>query len=346
MEEEYDKKLLCHRQSSNGHPVSSQNKDTRSDLERIFAHGGFFNEIKVSLPDIGGTTQMRIIRPYLLSEELCPPACEAPLESLQPIFLNQVIQDQLSYLFYAVASYPWLAFTKPDYNRYLCAAVEDTQGSVDCIILQCIDHSLTAEEMLPEGLVLAIKEPYYVTFPDGQHGIQVDHPSDLIELDISNDLYPAQWKDELLAQYPNGASQLKAEGNRAVGKKEFMRATRLYNMAVSLCAPTEDVLKRDVLRNRALANLSLGRFQQALADAIVSMDPSAEDTDEHQALLQYKAQCHAGWASYGLERFEEAARYFAAASKLPLTQSTEAASGGLQRAMKRVKEEKTGIYEF
>ncbi|KAK8063277.1 hypothetical protein PG996_007929 [Apiospora saccharicola] len=117
-------------------------------------------------------------------------------------------------------------------------------------------------------------------------------------------------------------------------------------MAASLCTPAEDVLRRDVLRNRALTNLSLGRFPQALADAMSSIDSSTEDMDERQALLQYKAQCRAGSALYGLGRYEEAARQFATASKLPLAQSTEAADGGLRRSVKRIKEERTGEYDF
>ncbi|KAK7934654.1 SET domain-containing protein [Apiospora marii] len=290
MESEHETRLLLLQQSTDEHPASNQNTMSRSDLERVFAHGGFFEEMKDTFHKIDGTTEENIIRPYLI--------------------------------------------------------IEDTRGGVDCIILQCRNHSLTAEEILPEGIVLAVKEPYYLSFPGGQHGIQVDHPSDLIELDISSDLYPTEWKDEVLAQYPKGPSQLKSEGNKAVGKKEFMRAARLYTMAASLCTLAEDALKRDILRNRAVTNLSLGRFQQALSDAIASIDPSTEDMDDHHALLQYKAQCRAGWALYGLGRFEEAARHFADASKLPITQSTEAAFGGLQRAMKRVKEEKTGIYDF
>ncbi|KAK8112542.1 hypothetical protein PG984_013068 [Apiospora sp. TS-2023a] len=323
-------------------PAGSQNNKSRSDLDRIFAQGGLFNEVEAPVAHSSGKTTMGIIRPYLISEKLCPPACEAALESLRPIFLNQLVHDKVERGYMLVVR----TFTRPDSDRHLCAAVEDTQGGVDCIILQCRDHSLKAEETLPKGIVFAIKEPYYVAFPDLQHGIQVDHPSDLIELDISNDLYPAQWKDEVLAQYQAGASQLKAAGNRAVGKKEFMRATRLYNMAASLCTPTEEVLRRDVLRNRALTNLSLGRLPQALADAMASIDSSTEDLDERQALLQYKAQCRAGSALYGLGRYEEAARQFATASKLPLAQSTEAADGGLRRAMKRIKEEKTGEYDF
>lgn len=238
------------------------------------------------------------------------------------------------------------SFTNPNSDRYLCTAVEDTQGGVDCLILHCRDPLLTAEETLPNGVVLAIKEPYYVTFPDLQHGIQVDHPSDLIELDISSDLYPAQWKDEVLDRYPQGASQLKVEGNRAVGNREFMRATRLYNMAAYLCTPAEDVLRHDVMRNRALTNLSLGRFPQALADAIAAVDPPTEDTNEENPLLQYKAQCRAASALYGLGRFEEAARYFTDACKLPLSHPTDAASSGLKRATNRMKEEKNGEYDF
>ncbi|KAK7995810.1 TPR domain protein [Apiospora marii] len=342
METEHETRLLLLQQSTDEHPASNQNTMSRSDLERVFAHGGFFEEMKDTFHKIDGTTEENIIRPYLISEKLCPPACEAPLASLRPILLNQLVINKVGRGLMIVVR----TFTKPDSNRYLCAAVEDTRGGVDCIILQCRDHSLTAEEILPEGIVLAVKEPYYLSFPGGQHGIQVDHPSDLIELDISSDLYPTEWKDEVLAQYPKGPSQLKSEGNKAVGKKEFMRAARLYTMAASLCTLAEDALKRDILRNRAVANLSLGRFQQALSDAIASIDPSTEDMDDHHALLQYKAQCRAGWALYGLGRFEEAARHFADASKLPITQSTEAAFGGLQRAMKRVKEEKTGTYDF
>lgn len=95
-------------------------------------------------------------------------------------------------------------FTNPNYNCYLCTAVEDTQGAVDCIILQNRDHDLTAEETLPKGIVMAIKEPHYVVFMDGQRGILVNHPSNLIELDISSNLYPAQWRERITCLLPKG----------------------------------------------------------------------------------------------------------------------------------------------
>ncbi|KAK7995557.1 hypothetical protein PG990_014330 [Apiospora arundinis] len=318
---------------------SKSHQNSRSELEKNFARGDVFQTMKYRI--LAVASEESIVWPCMLYHDVCPPACQATLDSLQPLSLDQLLINKVATGSVIVVR----TFTNPNYNCYLCTAVEDTQGAVDCIILQNRDHDLTAEETLPKGIVMAIKEPHYVVFMGGQRGILINHPSNLIELDISSNLYPTQWREELLACYPKGAVQLKEEGNNAVNKKQFMSAARLYSMAVSVCTATEDALKRDVFRNRALAHLSLGRFEQALSDALASVHPSdAEKLDETRTLHQFKAYYRAGLASYQLGRFEVAMRHFVKA--LSFKQSEEAASSKLQLAMKRVKEERTGTYDF
>ncbi|KAK8062224.1 hypothetical protein PG997_014321 [Apiospora hydei] len=238
-------------------------------------------------------------------------------------------------------------FTDPNFDKYLCAAVEDIRGVVDCIILQNRDITLTPEENLPKGAVFAVKEPFYVTFPGGQHGILVEHPSNLIELDISDDIYPARWRRELLAQYPNGARQIQAEGSRACREKKFAEAIRLWEMAVSLCTPAEKSMERGMIRNLALANLSLGRFQQAIADARAALpDTNAtdEEFDERQKVLDSKAMFRAGMAWYGLRRFAAAIRWLDEA--LLLDPEAANISRGRDLALQRLRERDEGAYDF
>ncbi|KAK8030115.1 hypothetical protein PG993_011406 [Apiospora rasikravindrae] len=332
--------LVNHIELCSGTPSKSR-LISRPWLEDQFSKGDIFG--LMTAPITSGSDEERILRPSWLQQMAYFGPCETKLENLRQVSLNQLKVNRPVLESMIVIR----TFTDPNFDRYLCAAVEDIKGVVDCIVLQNRDISLTPEEILPKGIVFAVKEPFYFTFPGGQHGILVEHPSNLFELDISDNLYPARWRREVIAQYPNGARQLQAEGNRAFVEKKFADAIRLWEIAISLCTPNEKSWERTILRNLALANLSLGRFQQALVDARAALpdtDAMEDEFDEKEKTLHSSAMFRAGLALYGLRQFRAALARFEQA--LSLNPQTPLFSRGRDRASQRIRERDEAAYDF
>lgn len=96
-------------------------------------------------------------------------------------------------------------------------------------------RDVPAEEFIPDGAVLAIKEPYahidFVHPPNTPEDtkialfcvIRVDHPTDLIVLSTSDDLIPSQWCTDTIAET---AMSWKAKGNLAFAESHFLQAHR------------------------------------------------------------------------------------------------------------------------
>jgi hypothetical protein len=74
------------------------------------------------------------------------------------------------------------SITPPDRMTAVMAIVEDENG--DVIMLQLYyqeeENARPAEDLLGEGTVLILKEPYLKLMSDGDYGLRIDHPSDLI----------------------------------------------------------------------------------------------------------------------------------------------------------------------
>ncbi|KAK9423177.1 putative SET domain-containing protein [Seiridium unicorne] len=160
-------------------------------------------------------------------------------------------------------------FTESNFDRYLCAGVEDEAGNVDLIILFNTDPKLSPDTVLTKGLVLAIKNPLYLLLPNGRHGIVVEHPCDLVEIDLKNTLMPTVWRDDFVTLHSAEASCLNREAKDALIAGNHIFATRLYTMALSVV--TDDQLRSDILRGRAQANISLEHF-----DACIKTESSGE----------------------------------------------------------------------
>jgi hypothetical protein len=104
------------------------------------------------------------------------------------------------------------------------AAIEDETRDVDRLVLCHAKETLRAFEVLPEGTVVSVKEPFYHMEDDGRYALRVDHPSDMVVLDPRHKLYPEQWQDCDETQMT--ALGWKLEGNRAMDREEYLEAFR------------------------------------------------------------------------------------------------------------------------
>nr|OQO16251.1 hypothetical protein B0A51_16761 [Rachicladosporium sp. CCFEE 5018] len=221
---------------------------------------------------------------------------------------------------------------------------EDEHDHVERLAVYNTDTSLSPSQTLPRGSVLAIKKPYYKATSDGGVIVRVDHPSDFVVLDEYDPIIPLSLRPRVQAvEEDRTAAEVKKEGNIAVGMKQYRKATKLYTIAIALCAEEDEVLRRDLHRNRALTNHHIGHYEAAHADALaaVILDVNADDTKSTE--LNTKASLRAGRASYDLGHFEDAARMFTEANR---THTDNDVNIELARALDRLRESKTGSFGF
>ncbi|KAK3723912.1 hypothetical protein LTR37_001396 [Vermiconidia calcicola] len=192
--------------------------------------------------------------------------------------------------------------------------VEDKEVNVDRLSVYNLDPSMPPETILPKGAIFAIKQPYYKATADGGYSVRVDHPSDLLQLDVENTLVPAELAPRCGVFQEGGHSG-------------------------------EASLRFDLYRNRAIVNLYLCRYEYACSDALVSLIPdSFEEAGDRREGLNSKALYRAGRAEYHLENFTAAKNHFEQA--LTLTPEDGDCKRELQKTKERLQEETEGLFNF
>lgn len=98
----------------------------------------------------------------------------------------------------------------------IMAIMEDEKG--DGVSLQLYQQKTNryqiADDILQEGRLCIIKEPYYKIMNDRSYGLRVDHVSDLIWLSMDDDRIPTAWLPRI-QELDVDAMLLKEDGNRA-----------------------------------------------------------------------------------------------------------------------------------
>ncbi|OQO03195.1 hypothetical protein B0A48_11450 [Cryoendolithus antarcticus] len=187
-------------------------------------------------------------------------------------------------------------------------------------------------------------EPYYKATSNGGVIVGVDHPSDFVVLDECDTIVPLSLRPRVQAvEEDRSAEEVKKEGNVAVGLKQHRKALKLYSEAIALCGGEDEVLRRDLHRNRALTNHHIGQYEVAHSDAIAAVIPDVQTDDTRSMELNTKAYLHAGRASYNFGHFEDAARMFTEAIRMRTDNDVNIE---LARALDRLRESKTGLFIF
>lgn len=125
------------------------------------------------------------------------------------------------------------AITHPNRMTALMAIVEDERE--DAVMLQLYqqpeEEDRPAVSVIEEGDVVLVKEPYFKIMSDGSYGLRVDHVSDLVPIEADSNMVPEQWCSRVF-DLERTADDCKVEGNDAMKRKEYWRATKWYALRV------------------------------------------------------------------------------------------------------------------
>ncbi|CAK4021026.1 TPR domain-containing [Lecanosticta acicola] len=271
------------------------------------------------------------------------PPCILPLSGLRPILIDELRLETVHRGRVLVVR----TFASPLHVQSVSSAVEDGDGNVDRISVYNFERGLKAEQVLPKGAVFAINEPYYKVAVDGGYTIRVDHPTDIVHLREEDVLVPTglRSKREEAGQEETSA-QWKTKGNAAFGARDYHTAVDCYSAGLALCGDSsEDLVKFDLFRNRAIANIHLGRYETGAADAEAAIIPNSWSVHTADyAKKNSKAHYRAGCALYHLQNYERAKQHF---EKVVETTPGDAdALRELERTSHRLHEQSTGEYDF
>ncbi|TLD17997.1 hypothetical protein PspLS_10479 [Pyricularia sp. CBS 133598] len=303
---------------------------SRQELNQEFA----MMELNKTMRSFMGQTNH--IRACFIGAAYTP--CTVPLSSLVPIMLRDLTLETQHRGRVLIVR----AFSKPAKLTSIQNAIEDELGDVDRLAIYNFPPTAEPNKVLPQGAVVAIKEPYYKRTADGGLFVRVDHPSDFVTLNPGSSIIP-----ESLATHKPRANpsllQLKGDGNTAFTNGDFETAIELYSHALENTSDGDDSLRRDLWRNRSAAYLRLGRCELAISDALASMvqlDGASKEVRD----LNIKALFRAGKAAYDMRDFDQARKHFEAA--LELDDNHKQTQLELSRTMKRLSEQQSGEYNF
>ncbi|KAK0624359.1 hypothetical protein B0T14DRAFT_195653 [Immersiella caudata] len=255
------------------------------------------------------------------------PPCVTPFSELTKTPLRGLVLEthhRGSYLLVRCA-------TRQDSMTAIMAIVEDESG--DVVLLQLYHQEQAndpVENILEEGMILVVKEPYLKVTSDGGFGLRVDHVSDIEFLSPDDDRIPRVWQGTSSSRT---ALAWKTEGNDFFGQAKYRAAIRAYTGGLD-SSPSLDEAHAITL-NRSLAFIKRKAFEQALSD----IDAAAEITNPTEKALFRKAQ-----ALYGLQMFRDCCQVL---KQLCLAYpDNKSAKSEFARAISRHSEETQGRYDF
>ncbi|KAK3300596.1 uncharacterized protein B0H64DRAFT_352208 [Chaetomium fimeti] len=222
------------------------------------------------------------------------------------------------------------AISAPFVGAGAVSIVEDEFGNADKLaIYNQADSSILSG--VPEGCVVAIKEPYYKNNgAQDDFMICVDHPSDVILLRFTDPIIPESLR---LGPLLKTAEDWKNAADRAFIEKDFPTSVFCYTEALEVS--DDAAFQAPIYTKRSGVNLILGRYDAAKADALASRTGGPQE---------WKAYYNAGRAAYGLCNYTTSHTLLTTALSLNPTHS------GIKkehaRCTARLHEESTGEYDF
>ncbi|KAL2073601.1 hypothetical protein VTL71DRAFT_10927 [Oculimacula yallundae] len=294
-------------------------RSSRNELEKD--HMAQY-ELEVNKPGAKGMRAAVVGDPY-------PPSV-APLQDLKQTMISKLALETHHRGYYLILRF----FVPPIRVMSIISLAEDEAGAVLTFSLyqqECEDLK-TAGEILENGSVILLKEPYFKCVGDGGYGIRVDHPTDIIWLANDDPRVPLAWKSSQKDVGKSG-EEWKQEGNGHVNEGRFREAIKSYTAALAT-SPARD--EAEVIHNnRALAYLRAKMYDSALADTAFVQEL------EHRS---EKALYRGALALYSLGRYHEAfGTLQVLTAKFP---ASKAGASELLRIQARMDEQDRGVYNF
>ena len=160
-----------------------------------------------------------------LRSSFIPPAyspCISPFCDLTKVLINDLLVET----HHRGTSLFLRSITPPDRMNAVMAIVEDENE--DVLMLQLYyqeeENKCATEEILGEGTILIVKEPYLKLMSDEDYGIRVDHLSDVIYLPMHDQRVPSRWQPRF-TDYDMSVQAWKTKGN------EYFNASK-YHFAI------------------------------------------------------------------------------------------------------------------
>ncbi|GLA27457.1 hypothetical protein AnigIFM63326_004664 [Aspergillus niger] len=272
----------------------------------------------------------KLANKHQIRSSFVPPAYPpsvAALSTLKRVFIRDLTLETHHRGFYILLR----AVTPTDRMTAVMAVVEDERGDVLMLQLYNQEEELSTDGRLVEGTVILVKEPYLKIMADENHGIRVDHLSDLRFLPSHDPLVPVSWGGR--REMDLTASYCKTKGNDHFNKGQYYLAIDWYSKALDTSPTTDEAL---IIRlNRALTYLKTHQFDAALYD----LKTVLSDQESSEKALFRKSQ-----ALYHLARFEESCKVHQVLFATFPNNTT--AKLEFNRATARLAEERTGKYPF
>lgn len=151
------------------------------------------------------------------------PPCTLSLRDLTPISISEMLLETHHRGRVALLR----VLTPPSLITALTVIVEDERGTA---VLAQFYHQpkqqvVPASEVLWEGRICAVKEPFFKCATDGAYAVRVDHVSDIVWLEESDERVPQKWRKPAMAK--GRSKSIREKGNGVVKGKKWAEAERL-----------------------------------------------------------------------------------------------------------------------
>jgi hypothetical protein len=109
------------------------------------------------------------------------------------------------------------------------AIAEDEEGTAVLLQLynQPEEDQVSHHQILRQGDVCIVKDPFFKATTDGSYSIRVDHVSDIIWLEGTDHRIPLKWRKRVLP-LEETSEDIRKHGNEAVKEGKWATAERLY----------------------------------------------------------------------------------------------------------------------
>ncbi|KAI1392358.1 uncharacterized protein F4822DRAFT_441369 [Hypoxylon trugodes] len=256
--------------------------------------------------------------------------CVLPLDQLKPLMISQMMLET----HHRGTQTMVRLLTPADRVTAVMAIAEDEEGTA--VLLQLYsqpDESKVSKDLiLRDGDVYIIKEAFLKANIDGTYSLRIDHVSDIVWLEETDNRIPLNWRKKILDLNGN-SNDFRAQGNEAIKVRDWAKAERLYTDAIrSAEGPYERFL---AYLDRSFCNFQLERPEKALGDALKG-SPSGIPS-EKSLFRQAKAL-------YALRKFK-----LCQETLLTLLRSNPKNSGAwaeIKKVRQRLNEEENGAYQF
>ncbi|CAI4216109.1 unnamed protein product [Parascedosporium putredinis] len=222
--------------------------------------------------------------------------------------------------------------TPPYQGAGTVVIVEDEHGDADKMgIYNQSERSILS--IIPEGSVVAVKEPYYKYNGQDDYMICVDHPSDIIYLKFDDAIIPEKF--QLGEGETDTAADWKSAGDKAFLTKSYPISVLCYTRALETDDTNDAAFRTDLYAKRAGANLIMKHYDSSISDAKEAM--TGKETD-------WKLHFTAGRAAYALRDFARCKEFYELALKTK--PDNPAVQQELENCLERIKEETEGVFNF